>query len=145
MQIWVDADACPVAVKEILFRAADRRCIMVTLVANRMLRTPPSRYIRAWQVAHGFDVADQRIVAELIAGDLVVSADVPLAAEAVARGARVITPHGELYDTNNIGEALAMRNFMQELRAGGVETGGPAAFGAADTRAFARVLERLLI
>ena len=144
MQIWVDADACPGAIKEILFRAADRRAIVVTLVANRMLRTPPSRFIRAWQVAHGFDVADRRIVAELTAGDLVISGDIPLAAEAVARGARVLSPHGAVYDAHNVAEALSMRNFMQELRAGGVETGGPAAFSQADTRAFAGALERLL-
>jgi uncharacterized protein YaiI (UPF0178 family) len=131
-------------VKEILYRAADRLELVVTLVANRMLRTPPSRFIRAWQVAHGFDVADQRIVAELAAGDLVVTADIPLAADAVARGARVLSPHGDVYDEHNVAQALSMRNFMQELRAGGVETGGPAPFSQADSRAFARVLERLV-
>lgn len=144
MQIWVDADACPGAIKEILFRAAERLELVVTLVANRMLRTPPSRFVRAWQVPRGFDVADQRIVAELAAGDLVVTADIPLAAEAVALGARVLGPRGEVFDEHTVAEALKMRNFMQDLRDSGVETGGPAAFGQADTRAFARALEAVL-
>ena len=144
MQIWVDADACPGAARDILFRAAERVQVVVTLVANRLLRTPPSRFVRAWQVPHGFDVADQRIVDELAAGDIVVTADIPLAAQAVERGALVLTPRGETYDSGNVAQALALRNFMQELREGGVETGGPRAYAQGDARAFAAALERLL-
>lgn len=144
MKIWVDADACPVVIKEILYRAAIRAEIPLTLVANQMLRVPPSPWIRAMQVPSGFDVADQRIVQEVASGDLVVSADVPLAALVVAKGARVIDPRGELLDKNNIQERLTMRNFMETLRNSGVETGGPAALSAADRQAFANQLDRLL-
>jgi uncharacterized protein YaiI (UPF0178 family) len=144
MHIWVDADACPGTIKEILFRAADRVRIQVTLVANQALRIPPSHYIRFRQVLKGPDLADQRIVAEVADGDLVISADIPLAADAIARGAVVLSPHGELYDAHNIGQALTMRNFMDQLRSGGVDTGGPAPFSQADARAFARQLERQL-
>lgn len=144
MRIWVDADACPGAIKDILFRVADRLAIEVTLVANQPLRVPPSKYIHFRQVEHGFDVADQRIAAAVEAGDLVVTADVPLAAEVIARGARALDPRGELHDADSIAQALSMRNFMDQLRASGVETGGPAPFGAADTRAFARALERVV-
>ena len=144
MQIWVDADACPGAIKEILYRAADRLHIPMTLVANQPLRTPPSKFIRTLQVMKGFDVADQRIVAELAAGDLVVTADIPLAADALAKGAHALNPRGEMYSEHNIAAALSMRNFMDELRSTGVETGGPAPFSAADTRAFARELDRFL-
>jgi uncharacterized protein YaiI (UPF0178 family) len=144
MKIWVDADACPVVIKEILYRAAIRAEIPLTLVANQMLRVPPSPWIRAMQVPSGFDVADQRIVQEVASGDLVVSADVPLAALVVAKGARVIDPRGELLDKNNIQERLTMRNFMETLRNSGIETGGPAALSAADRQAFANQLDRLL-
>ena len=144
MHIWVDADACPGAIKEILYRAAERLHISMTLVANQPLRTPPSKFIRTLQVMQGFDVADHRIVAELTAGDLVVTADIPLAADALAKGAHALNPRGEMYSEHNIAAALSMRNFMDELRATGVETGGPAPFSAADTRAFARELDRLL-
>ena len=144
MKIWVDADACPVAVKEILYRAANRAEVPLTLVANQMLRVPPSPWITAVQVAAGFDVADQRIVDAVAAGDLVVTADVPLAALVVAKGAVVIEPRGDFLDRANIQERLSMRNFMEGLRSSGVEIGGQAAFSAADRQAFANQLDRCL-
>lgn len=144
MQIWVDADACPVVIKEIIFRAAERLQISTTLVANQMLRTPPSRFIRAIQVPSGFDVADAHIVEQLAAGDLVITADIPLASLVIERGAHALNPRGELYTTANIQEILSMRNFMDELRGTGVETGGPAAFSLADRQSFANQLDRFL-
>ena len=144
MRIWVDADACPVAVKEILYRVANRVGIELTLIANQMLRVPPSPWIKALQVSSGFDVADQRIAQEAEAGDVVVTADIPLAALVVAKGAVVIDPRGELLDKGNIQERLTMRNFMETLRNSGVETGGPAALSSADRQAFANQLDRLL-
>ena len=144
MQIWVDADACPVVIKEIIFRAAERLQISTTLVANQMLRTPPSRFIRAIQVHSGFDVADAHIVEQLAAGDLVITADIPLASLVIERGAYALNPRGELYTTANIQEILTMRNFMDELRGAGVETGGPAAFSLADRQSFANQLDRFL-
>lgn len=144
MKLWVDADACPVAIKEILYRAANRAAIPLTLVANRMLRVPPSPWISALQVPAGFDVADRRIAQAAEAGDIVVTADVPLAAQVVAKGARVIDPRGELLDENNIQQRLTLRNFMEGLRSSGVETGGPSSFSAADKQAFANQLDRLL-
>lgn len=144
MKIWVDADACPGVIKDILFRAANRTQIPLTLIANQMLRVPPSPWIRALQVPAGFDVADQRIAEEANAGDLVITADIPLAAQVIAKGAQVLDPRGELLDRNSIEERLGMRNFMEELRSSGVDTGGPAAFSAADGRAFASQLDRLL-
>ena len=144
MQIWVDADACPGVIKEIIFRAAERRQIQTTLVANQMLRTPPSRFIRAIQVASGFDVADAHIVDQLAAGDLVVTADIPLAALVIERGAQALNPRGELYTTATIRERLNMRDFMEGLRGAGVDTGGPAAFSQADRQAFANQLDRFL-
>ena len=144
MRIWVDADACPVAIKEILYRVANRVGIELTLIANQMLRVPPSPWIMALQVSSGFDVADQRIAQEAEAGDVVVTADIPLAALVVAKGAVVIDPRGELLDKGNIQERLTMRNFMETLRNSGVETGGPAALSSADRQAFANQLDRLL-
>ena len=144
MQIWVDADACPVVIKEIIFRAAERLQISTPLVANQMLRTPPSRFIRAIQVPSGFDVADAHIVEQLAAGDLVITADIPLASLVIERGAYALNPRGELYTTANIQEILTMRNFMDELRGAGVETGGPAAFSLADRQSFANQLDRFL-
>ena len=144
MKIWVDADACPVAVKEILYRAANRTQIPLVLVANRMLRVPPSPWITALQVPAGFDVADKRIVMEAQADDLVITADVPLAAQVIAKGAVVIDPRGELLTTNNIQERLTMRNFLDSLRSSGVETGGPSALSDADRKTFANQLDRLL-
>lgn len=144
MKIWVDADACPVAVKEILYRAANRTRIELTLIANQMLRVPPSPWIKALQVPSGFDVADQKIAQEVVAGDVVVTADVPLAALVIAKGAVVIDPRGELLDKGNIQERLSMRNFMESLRNSGIETGGLASLSSADRQAFANQLDRLL-
>ncbi len=144
MKIWVDADACPVVIKEILYRVASRTQIMLTLVANQMLRVPPSPWIKALQVPGGFDVADQRIAQEVEAGDLVITADIPLAAQVIAKGACVIDPRGELLTEANIQERLTLRNFMDGLRSSGVETGGPAALSNADRQAFANQVDRLL-
>jgi hypothetical protein len=145
MKIWVDADACPGVIKDILYRAADRAQVQLTLIANQMLRVPPSPWIRALQVPAGFDVADQRIAQEVATGDLVITADVPLAAQVIAKGALALDPRGELFDANNIQERLTLRNFMEGLRSSGVETGGPAAFSAADRQAFANRLDGLLV
>ena len=144
MRIWVDADACPNPIKEILFRAAERLKTQLTLVANKPLRTPPSAYINTIQVAAGFDMADDKIAQEVRAGDLVVTADIPLAAAALAKGGRVLDPRGEIYTRDNIEARLAMRKFMDELRVSGVDTGGPPPFCQGDRQAFARQLERLL-
>lgn len=144
MQIWVDADACPLVIKEILFRAAERTRVMTTLVANKPLRTPHSPYVNFIQVPMGFDVADNRIVHSLSPGDLVITADIPLAAEAIARDAHALNPRGEFYSKDNIQERLAMRDFLEELRAGGNATGGPAPFTQGDRQAFANQLDRFL-
>lgn len=144
MKIWVDADACPAVIKDILFRAAIRTAVPLTLIANQLLRVPASPWIRALQVPAGFDVADRRIAEEAGTGDLVVTADIPLAALVIAKGAKVLDPRGELLDASNIEERLTMRNFMEGLRSSGVETGGPAAFSPADRQAFANRLDALL-
>ncbi len=142
--IWVDADACPKVIKEILYRAAERVGIALILVANQPLETPRSRHIRSVRVAAGFDVADNHIVQQAQAGDLVVTADIPLAAEAIAKGCLALNPRGELYDEGNIRQRLNMRDFMDSLRSSGVNTGGPPAFSLADRQAFANQLDRLL-
>lgn len=144
MRIWVDADACPAVIKEILFRAAGRAGLALTLVANQALRTPPSALIRMVQVPGGFDEADKYIAERVAAGDLVITADIPLAAEVVGKGAHALSPRGERYGKENIRELLDMRNFMDTLRSTGVETGGPAAFSQADRQAFANQLDRFL-
>lgn len=144
MQIWVDADACPAVIKEILYRAAQRTRRPLVLVANQLLRVPASPWIRALQVPKGFDVADNHIVAHVVAGDLVITADIPLAAAVIERGANALNPRGEFYSAGNIRELLDLRNFMDTLRATGVDTGGPAAFGQADRQAFANRLDRFL-
>jgi uncharacterized protein len=144
MQIWVDADACPSVIKELLFRAADRWSISLTLVANQPLHTPPSPYIRAVRVPAGFDVVDKTIAQHVHAGDLVVTADVPLAAEVVDKGAQALNPRGELYTRNNIQERLTIRNLLNELRSSGIDTGGPSPFGQSDRQAFANQLDRFL-
>jgi uncharacterized protein YaiI (UPF0178 family) len=144
MRIWVDADACPKPIKEILFRAAERARIVVTLVANRNLWVPRSDWVRTVQVAGGFDVADRRIVELAERGDLVITADIPLAADVVAKGGLALDPRGELYTEENVQERLAVRNLMDELRGIGVETGGPSALGTSDRQAFANQLDRLL-
>lgn len=143
-QILVDADACPVAIKEILFRAAEREQVAVTLVANQYLRTPPSRFVRAVQVPSGFDVADHEIVRRVAAGDLVVTQDIPLAAAVVDKGALALDPHGELHTRETIAQRLTLRNFMDELRSTGVDTGGHAPFHARDKQAFANQLDQWL-
>ena len=145
MQIWVDADACPNVIKDILFRAATRAHVSLTLVANQLLRTPPSPYIKAIQVPSGFDVADSKIVQQLQSGDLVVTADIPLAALVIEKGGHALNPRGELYTTENIRERLTMRNFMDELRNIGVNTGGPAVLSLSDRQAFANQLDRFLM
>ena len=144
MHIWVDADACPKVIKEILYRAADRVAVGLTLVANQPLQVPGSQYIRSVQVAPGFDVADNYIVQQASAGDLVVTADIPLAAEVVAGGCLALNPRGELYTAENIRERLNMRDFMDTLRSSGMDTGGPASLGQRDRQAFANQLDRLL-
>jgi uncharacterized protein len=145
MEIWVDADACPQAIKDILFRAAERAQVRTTLVSNLPLRrTPTSPYIRTIRVAKGFDGADHRIVEEMQPGDLVVTADLPLAAEVVTRGGHALDPRGELYSEDNVRERLAIRNLMQELRSGGELLGGPAPFGQGDRQRFANQLDQFL-
>jgi uncharacterized protein YaiI (UPF0178 family) len=144
MHIWVDADACPKAIKDILFRAAERTGITTILVANRFLPTPPSRHIKALQVQSGFDVADNEIVRRLAAGDLVVTGDIPLAGEVIDKGGHALNPRGELYSRENIRERLNMRDFMESLRSAGVNTGGPSTLNSRDIQAFANQLDKLL-
>ena len=144
MAIWVDADACPKVIKEILFRAAERTAIRVTLVANRLLHTPKSEYISALQVADGFDVADSEIVRRLEVGDLVITADIPLAAEVIAKGGHALDPRGEMHSADTIQAKLTMRDFMETLRASGVETGGPSALTQRDRQLFAKHLDHYL-
>lgn len=144
MQIWVDADACPKPVKEILYRAAHKRQITMTLVANQFLSAPASPWIKSTQVASGFDVADNYIVQQLVAGDLVITADIPLAAEAIAKGAAVINPRGERYTKDSIGARLNMRDFMETMRSSGVVHDGPPPYNDRDKQAFANALDSLL-
>ena len=144
MRIWVDADACPGPIKEILYRAADRVKVQVVLVANRPLRTPPSPWIRTIQVERGLDVADNHIASAMAPGDLVVTGDIPLAASVVERGGYALNPRGEFYSLDNVRELLDMRNFMEGLRASGVQTGGPPAFTHADRQSFANQLDRFI-
>jgi uncharacterized protein YaiI (UPF0178 family) len=144
MQIWVDADACPAVIKDILYRAAERAHLMLTLVANKPLRVPPSRFIRTILVPGGFDVADNKIAELVQAGDLVITADIPLAADVIQKGGHALNPRGELYTPENIQQRLTMRNFMGDLRNTGVMTGGPPAFSQSDRLAFANQLDRYL-
>jgi uncharacterized protein YaiI (UPF0178 family) len=144
VNIWVDADACPAVIKDILYRAAERLKIQMTLVANKALRTPPSPYIKALQVPRGIDVADSHIVKEVAPGDLVITADIPLASDVIAKGARALNPRGELYSPENIQERLALRNYLDELRGTGERTGGPAALDNTDRKRFADQLDKLL-
>ena len=143
-RIWVDADACPVVIRDILFRAAERSGLELTLVANQWIRTPPSRWIRAIQVPQGLDVADSAIVERVAAGDLVVTQDIPLAALVLERGALALHPRGELYTPDTIAQRLSVRNFMEELRGAGVQTGGPPPLHARDRQSFAAALDRWL-
>lgn len=144
MPIWVDADACPKAAKELLFRASARLAIPVCLVANRPLLSPPGPHISVVQVPAGSDVADNYIVQHVANGDLVVTADIPLAALVVARGATAVDPRGEIHTAETVSERLAVRDLMEELRWAGVATGGPAAYGPTDRQRFAQTLDRLL-
>lgn len=144
MRIWVDADACPKVIKEILFRAAKRAQVQVTLVANQSLRTPASQHIKSVQVSSGFDVADNEIVKLVEAGDLVITADIPLAAQVVDKGAHALNPRGELYTPDNVKARLNLRDFMATLRDSGVPTGGPPPLSQSDRQAFANHLDRLL-
>lgn len=144
MPIWVDADACPKPIKDILFRAAERLKLPLTLVANRLLRVPSSPYIRALQVPKGFDVADAHIVERVGGGDLVITGDVPLAAALIAKGAFALSPRGEFYSSENIRERLSMRDFMEGLRGAGANISGPDALSQADRQAFANQLDRFL-
>ncbi|MCG7930386.1 MAG: YaiI/YqxD family protein [Candidatus Thiodiazotropha lotti] len=143
-RIWVDADACPKPIKEILFRASDRVRIPVVLVTNQALQVPPSELIRSVQVSAGFDVADDYIVQQAQSGELVITADIPLAAEVIEKGCLVLTPRGERYTADNIRQRLTMRDFLDTMRGSGVDTGGPAAFSHSDRQAFANQLDRLL-
>jgi len=144
MHIWVDADACPSVIKEILFRAAQRTRTSVTLVANQFIRVPPSPLIKSLQVPAGFDVADDEIVKRVASGDLVITADIPLAAEVIEKGAQALSPRGELHTADNIRQRLNMCDFMDTMRASGVQTGGPPAMSQSDRQAFANHLDRLL-
>ena len=144
MQIWVDADACPKAIKDILFRAAERTGIMTILVANQYLQTPPSRYIKSMLVKSGYDVADNEIVKRLSVGDLVITGDIPLAYEVIGKGGHAINPRGERYTQDTIKERLSMRDFMDTLRASGINTGGPSALNSRDIQAFANQLDKFL-
>lgn len=145
MAIWVDADACPNVIKEILFRAAERTQTPVTLVANQNIRVPPSRFIRSVRVAAGFDVADNEIVRLCEAGDLMITADIPLAAEVLAKGAAAVNPRGERYTEATIRERLTMRDFMDTLRASGIQTGGPDSLSQRDRQQFAAQLDKWLL
>ncbi len=144
MQIWVDADACPTVIREILFRAAERTGVSMTLVANKPVRLPASGNVRFVQVPKSFDAADKRIVELMEAGDLVVTADVPLAAAAIDKGGTALNPRGELYTKENVRERLSVRNFLDELRSGGVNTGGPPALSQRERQLFANQLDTWL-
>ncbi len=144
MKIWVDGDGCPSVIKDILFKAAERTGVSLTLVANRVVQIPRSPHITFSLVASGLDVADNEIARRMIAGDLVITGDIPLAAEVVENGGYALNPRGELYTSENIKARLNVRDFMDELRASGIETGGPAALSRRDRQSFANNLDRLL-
>lgn len=144
MQIWVDADACPVVIKDMLFRLANKREINVVLVANQYLSVPSSRFIRTIQVPSGFDVADDKIAESVEPGDLVITSDVPLASDVIEKGGHALTPRGELFTKDNIRQRLTMRDFMDELRGSGVQTGGPPAMTQRDRKNFADELDRFV-
>lgn len=144
MKIWVDADGCPKAIKDILFRSANRTEILTTLVANQSLPIPPSRYIKMLRVNSGYDVADNEIVKQLNAGDLVITGDIPLAHDVLEKGGHAINPRGELYTSETIKERLTMRDFMENLRASGIHTGGFGTLNNSDVQAFANQLTKFL-
>ena len=143
-QIWIDADACPVVIKEILFKAANRTETQITLVANHALHLPPSRYLSFIQVSAGFDVADNEIVKRMHTGDLVITSDIPLADEVITKGGLALSPRGELFSAGNIKSKLSMRDFMDVIRSSGVQTGGPSALSQADKQSFANQLDQWL-
>ena len=144
MQIWVDADACPVVIKEILFRAAERTQTRLTLVANQHIKTPPSKYISSVQVMQGFDVADNEIVRRTESGDLVITSDIPLADEVLTKGANALSPRGELFTKDNIKPRLNMRDFLETMRSSGIQSGGPPPLSQNDRKAFAEQLDKWL-
>lgn len=144
LTIWVDADACPNLIKTVLFKVAQKKQLSLLLVANQFIAAPPSKYIRAIRVCGGFDVADDYIVQHLQSGDLVITGDIPLAANVIEKQGFVINPRGEVYGKHNIGEKLAMRNFMEEMRNNGLVSGGAAAMAAKDVQNFANALDRFL-
>jgi len=144
VQIWVDADACPVVVKEMLYRAAVKRKIITTFVANQPLRTPKSLFIKTTRVGAGFDVADDFITAQINSGDLVITADIPLAADVIAKNGHALNPRGSMYTKDNIGQRLSIRNFLEDVRNSGVQTGGPPPISGADKQAFGNALDRFL-
>lgn len=144
MNIWVDADACPVAIKEIIFRAAERNQLNTTLVANHSMRTPNSKFVRMLQVSSGFDVADDEIVKRTQQGDLVITSDIPLAAEVIEKGGQALSPRGELFTPSNIKARLNVRDFMDTMRASGVQTGGPPPLSQSDKKAFADHLDKII-
>lgn len=144
MNIWVDADACPVAIKEILYRAANRTKVPVTLVANQYLQVPSSPFIRFVQVPKGFDIADNEIVKRSEAGELVITSDIPLADEVISQGGLALSPRGELFTKENIKSRLNIRDFMDTMRSSGVATGGPAPLSASEKQAFGNQLDKWL-
>jgi uncharacterized protein YaiI (UPF0178 family) len=144
MKIWIDADACPVVIKEILYKASERKQIETTFVANRALRVPRSVYLKTLQVEAGFDVADNEIVRRLESDDLVITADIPLAAQVIEKGGQALSPRGELFEEDSIKSRLSMRDFMDSLRDSGVDTGGPAALSQSDRQKFANSLDKVL-
>ena len=144
LQLWVDADACPNVIKDILFRAAEKRQVLCTLVANQFIPVPKGPWFKSMQVPSGFDVADDRIVELIQPGDLAITADIPLAAKVVEKGAYALNPRGTFYTAENIRQRLTMRNFMEELRSSGVQVGGPASLSQQDRMAFANALDRFL-
>lgn len=144
MKIWVDADACPVVIKDILFRAAERTEVQLTLIANQYMRIPKSRFIKMLQVESGFDVADNEIVKRLEPGDLVITSDIPLAAEVIEKGGHALSPRGELYSTDNIRKRLNMRDFLDTLRGSGIDTGGPPPLNQRNRNDFANHLDKFL-
>jgi uncharacterized protein len=145
LDIWVDADACPVVIKEIIFRAAERTKTKTTLVANQYIKTPPSKFITSLRVMPGFDVADNEIVKRINKGDLVITSDIPLADEVIAKGGGALSPRGELFTNENIKAKLNMRDFMDTMRSSGVQTGGPSSLSQADRKAFADHLDKWLV
>jgi uncharacterized protein YaiI (UPF0178 family) len=144
MKIWIDGDACPNAIKDILFRAAQRTGISLTLIANHIVKVPPSRHISFLRVASGFDVADNEIVKRLAPGDLVITGDIPLAAEIIENQGQALNPRGELYTRDNIKARLVMRDLMESLRSSGIESGGQAPLTHSDRKAFADQLDKLI-